>query len=219
MTDPVKDIYRARFPERDAERRLAVWRVLCASVFQRYVNSGDTVLDLAAGFCVFINTIQCTRKIAVDLNEDVRAHAAPGVEVVIAASTSMSGVQSESVDVVFVSNFFEHLPSTEALLGTLAEIRRVLRPGGRLLVLQPNIRLVGGAYWDFVDHHLALTEKTLEEAFALSGLTTRETHARFLPYTMVGKMPAHPLLVWLYLRFPPAQWIMGKQSFLVAGRA
>jgi SAM-dependent methyltransferase len=216
MTDPVTDIYRARFPERDAERRRAVWRVLCASVFQRYVRPADTVLDLAAGFCQFINTIQCGRKIAVDLNEDVRAHAAAGVEVVIAASTAMSAVASSSVDVVFVSNFFEHLPSTESLLGTLAEIKRVLRPGGRLLVLQPNIRLVGGAYWDFVDHHLALTEKTLAEAFALSGLRLRETRTRFLPYTMVGKMPAHPLLVWVYLMVPPAQWLMGKQSFLVA---
>ena len=130
----------------------------------------------------------------------------------------MTAVQSESVDIVFVSNFFEHLPSTEALLGTLAEIRRVLRPGGRALVLQPNIRLVGGAYWDFVDHHLALTEKTLREAFGLAGLRTIETRTRFLPYTMVGKMPAHPALVWLYLRVPPAQWIMGKQSFLVAER-
>lgn len=218
MTDPVTDIYRARFPERDAERRRAVWRVLCGSVFQHYVEPADTVLDLAAGFCQFINTIQCARKIAVDLNDDVRAHAAPGVEVVIAPSTAMSAVPSGSVDVVFVSNFFEHLPSTESLLGTLAEIKRVLRPGGRLLVLQPNIRLVGGAYWDFVDHHLALTEKTLEEAFGLAGLTVQETRTRFLPYTMVGKMPAHPLLVWLYLRVPPAQWLMGKQSFLVARR-
>ncbi len=218
MSDPVTDIYRARFPERDAARRRAVWRVLCGSVFQRHVKPGDTVLDLAAGFCQFINTIECGRKIAVDLNEDVRTHAAPGVEVVIAPSTAMTAVQNASVDVVFVSNFFEHLPSTQALLATLAEIRRVLRPGGRLLVLQPNIRLVGGAYWDFVDHHLALTEKTLQEAFALAGLRTVATRTRFLPYTMVGKMPAHPALVWLYLRVPPAQWLMGKQSLLVAER-
>ena len=85
------------------------------------------MLDLAAGFCQFINTIQCGRKIAVDLNEDVRTHAASGVEVVIAPSTAMTAVQNESVDVLFVSNFFEHLPSTESLLGTLAEIKRVLR--------------------------------------------------------------------------------------------
>jgi SAM-dependent methyltransferase len=216
MTDPLKDIYRARFPERDTARRRAVWRVLCGSVFQRYVRPGDTVLDLAAGYCQFINTIHCARKIAVDLNEDVRRHAASGVEVVIAPSSAMAGVADASVDVVFVSNFFEHLPTTEVLLATLREIHRVLRAGGKLLVLQPNVRLIGGAYWDFVDHHLALTERTLAEAFGLAGLRTMEMRVRFLPYTMVGRMPAHPLLVWLYLRVPPAQWVMGKQSFLVA---
>ncbi len=29
-----------------------------------------------------------------------------------------------------------------------------------MLVLQPNIRYVGGAYWDFLDHHLPLTDRT-----------------------------------------------------------
>ena len=31
---------------------------------------------------------------------------------------------------------------------------RSLRPGGRLIVMQPNVRALGGAFWDFVDHTL-----------------------------------------------------------------
>jgi SAM-dependent methyltransferase len=124
-----------------------------------------------------------------------------------------------SVDVVFASNFFEHLPDKAAFLATLAEARRILRPGtGRLLVLQPNIRLTGGAYWDFVDHHLPLTERTLSEAAELVGLEPIEIRPRFLPYTTKSRLPQHPLLVRAYLRFPPLQWLLGKQTWFVAIR-
>ena len=43
-----------------------------------------------------------------------------------------------------------------------------------MIVLQPNVRLVGGAYWDFIDHQVALTEKSLVEAGDLAGLRTVE---------------------------------------------
>ena len=86
-----------------------------------------------------------------------------------------------SVDVVFASNFFEHLPSKDAFIKTLAEIHRVLRPGGRLLVLQPNISAVGGSYWDFIDHHIALNDRSLAEAVEMTGFTVLQLWPRFLP--------------------------------------
>ena len=38
------------------------------------------------------------------------------------------------------------------------------------IVLQPNIRLVGPRYWDFIDHKVALTERSLLEAAELAEL-------------------------------------------------
>ena len=35
----------------------------------------------------------------------------------------------------------------------------------------PNIRFVAGEYWDFWDHHLPLTERSLSEACQLRGFT------------------------------------------------
>lgn len=174
------------------------------------------MLDLAAGNCEFINNIQAAHKIAVDLNEDVRNFAAPEVRVVIAYSHAMTEIASESVDVVFVSNFFEHLPDKGALLATLNEIRRVLRRGGKLLILQPNIRLLNGAYWDFIDHLLPLTQHTLAEALELTDMPIEFMRVRFLPYTTRSRLPRAPWLVWLYLHVRPAQWLLGKQTFLVA---
>ena len=215
-SDELSTLYSERFGARERKRKLAVWRVLCRHFFQRYVQPRDTVLDLGAGNCEFINTIQCGAKIAVDGNPEVRQWAADGVRVVVATSTHLGEIDGESVDVVFCSNFFEHLPSKAALHETLEECRRVLRRGGHLLVLQPNIRAVGGRYWDFIDHHVPLTERSLVEALTLAGLAPREVRARFLPYTTKSALPQHPALVRLYLLLRPVHRLLGGQAWVVA---
>ncbi len=51
----------------------------------------------------------------------------------------------------------------------LAEVLRVLRPGGRLVALQPNIRYLAAEYWDFYDHLLPLSHLSCREAFEKAG--------------------------------------------------
>lgn len=216
--DDIQRLYRHRFGDAETSRRNALWRVLCDDVFSRYVRPADSVLDLAAGRCEFINNIRCATRIAVDWNPDTSRFAADGVRVVRALSTDLAAIADASVDVVFISNFLEHLPDTAALFGTLREVRRILRPDALVIILQPNIRLVGGAYWDFVDHHLPLTEKSLVEALQTSGFTVREVRTRFLPYTTKGRLPTRAWLARLYLWLPPAQWVFGQQSLVVAAR-
>jgi SAM-dependent methyltransferase len=213
-------LYQTRFSSDEQRRKRGLWRVLCQSFFQRYVRADDVVVDLGAGYCEFINEIKCGRKYAVDLNEDTPDHADADVTVLACRSSNLAGLADGSVDVVFASNFFEHLPTKAEFLATLAEIRRVLRPGGgRLLVLQPNIRLLNGAYWDFVDHHLPLTDRTLVEALSLVGLEPLELRVRFLPYTTKSRFPRSTALVRLYLRLRPLQWLLGRQTWLVARRS
>ena len=115
-------------------------------------------------------------------------------------------------DIAFFSNYLEHLPSTEAVLQQLRVTHAILKPGGSVVILQPNIRLIGGAYWDFIDHQTALTEKSLAEAAVMAGFKTKKVIARFLPYTTKSRIPQHPLLVRAYLNFPPAWLLLGKQT-------
>jgi SAM-dependent methyltransferase len=211
-------LYSNRFTAAERAEKARYWKVLYDDFLARYVRPDDCVLDLAAGTCDFVNNARCRRRIAVDLNEEARAAAAPGVEFVHAPATDLSPIAPGTVDVVFVSNFFEHLPSKADLLATLGEIRRVLRPGGRVLVIQPNIRLIPGAYWDFVDHHLPLTDRSLVEALEIAGLRPVEVRARFLPYTTKTRLPKATWLLRLYLRLRPAQWLFGKQTWVVAER-
>ncbi len=215
MKDYVLSIYADRF-DKSVQKRNVMWRVLCHDYFQRFIKSTDTVLDLAAGYCEFINNIACGKKIAVDLNEKTKTMANSDVEVYQALSTAMPKKLTGKVDVVFTSNFFEHLDSKTELIDTLKEVHRVLKPNGKLMILQPNIRLVGNRYWDYVDHTLPLTEKSLLEALLLTDFEVSYMKVRFLPYTANSRVPAHPSLIRLYLKSPIAQFFMGKQTFVIA---
>jgi SAM-dependent methyltransferase len=212
---PEPGLYAQRFPEDVRPDRAALWRVLCEDFFQRYVGAGDTVLDVGAGFCDFINHIRCAEKVAVDVQDDVRTAAAPGVRVHVGPADELGWLPDGCVDVAFASNVFEHFPAKAAVVAALREIHRVLRPGGRVLILQPNIRYAYKVYWDFLDHHLPFSDRSMLEALAVAGFRAVEVRPRFLPYTSVGWMPRWGWLVRLYLRLPPAQWLFGRQMFLV----
>jgi hypothetical protein len=119
-------------------------------------------------------------------------------------------------DVVMVSNYLEHLYTADDVIAQLAQMRAVLKNDGRLIVLQPNIRYVGAAYWDFIDHRTALTERSLIEAARAAGFEVDVLIKRFLPYTTKTRMPRYGWLVRGYLRMPIAWRIMGKQTLMVA---
>lgn len=208
-------VYRQRFQGNLAYRR-ALWTVLCEDFFQAYVGSDDTVLEVAAGQCEFINAIRAGRRIAVDINTDTRDRAAAEVEVHITSSDQLDAVGEGTVDVVFVSNFFEHIDKP-TIARTFAECYRVLRPGGRMLILQPNIRYVYRDYWMFFDHITPLDDRTICEITQLSGMDIERCVPRFLPFSTKSRLPKALWLVKLYLRVPLVWRLLGGQA-LVVGR-
>ncbi|MGV8124310.1 MAG: hypothetical protein AB2L14_31575 [Candidatus Xenobiia bacterium LiM19] len=116
---------------------------------------------------------------------------------------------------IFVSNFFEHLPKNEIIL-TLKEIKRLLKKNGSLLVLQPNIRYCYRDYWMFFDHITPLDDRSLCEALEVEGFTIKECRPRFLPYTTKSRLPKSLFLVKVYLLLPILHHFFGQQAFIWA---
>ncbi|MGB7437965.1 MAG: methyltransferase domain-containing protein [Candidatus Acidiferrum sp.] len=211
----LQQLYQNRFSEH-SEYRNQVWQALCP-FFSRWISPDDAVLDLGCGWCEFINAVQCRTKFAMDLNPDSASHVSPGVTLLHQDCSERWQIPSQSLNVVFSSNFFEHLPSKIALENTFLQAHRALKPRGRLIAMGPNIKFVPGQYWDFVDHHLPLTELSIMELMRKCGFEGEFCADRFLPFTMSqGQKP--PLwTVRLYLALPWVWRFWGKQ-FLVVGR-
>jgi SAM-dependent methyltransferase len=220
LTGELSGIYRERFPEALRERRLALWRTLYRAWFSKFVGPKDKVLEIAPGYCEFLNALDPGQeRVGVDLNADTASFAAPGITIHNVNADQMAQVlPAGHFDVAFTSNFFEHCHSREQVLRIMRATREVLRPGGRFLILGPNFRYCGGSYFDYFDHHLPLTDQSLQEALVIAGFEIERSWPRLLPFTMRGKLPSWSWLVALYMKLPPLWRVFGAQFFIVARR-
>lgn len=216
MTDDLDRVYASRFAEAEQAGKDRLWPPIVAYL-RRYFVDGP-VLDIACDRGYFIRHVSGTERWATDVR-DVRDGLPPDVTFVQADGLALAGaLPTGHFGVAFMSNYLEHLSSREAVIEQLRVARELVRPGGRVIVMQPNIRLIGGGYWDFIDHKVPLTERSLEEAASTAGLRTHTLVTRFLPYTTKSRLPQHPALVRAYLAFRPAQWLLGKQTLYVGER-
>jgi SAM-dependent methyltransferase len=185
--------------------------------FTHWLKHSDAVLDLGCGYGEFINNVSATAKFAIDLNPSAREHLSPDVQFLEQDCSAPWKLPDGSLDLVFTSNFFEHLPSKQALQSTLLEARRCLKPAGRLIAMGPNVKFLSGKYWDFFDHQLPLTDLSLSEVLVMTGYHVERAIPRFLPYSMSQGLqpPLWTLRIYLHM---PALWRFFGRQFLVVGR-
>ena len=147
-------------PERFAERR----ELLLAEV-----AGGDRVLDLGCGDGAFAAALTGAGAVvtAVDVSGEAVRRArgrAPGAQVELVAEGGELPFAEDAFDLVWCGETLEHVAD---VAGLLAEVRRVLRWGGTLLVTTPNVPRLGVAVE-------ALRGRPLEER-----LDPRADHLRF----------------------------------------
>jgi len=205
-----------RFSKKELVQKQKVWEALCNRYFQRFVSKEARVLDLASGYCEFINNIECAEKYAIDTDSESLKWAKSSVNAIRQSCASLSNFPDNFFDLVFASNIFEHLRSKDELEKVLKEVTRILKPSGHLLILGPNIRYSYKEYWDFFDHHLPLSDRSMCEALMQNGFEIVKTIPRFLPYTTKSAMPKSQILVRAYLTLPFLWRVFGRQMLIYA---
>lgn len=214
----LKKLYDSRFTTFERVRKERLWRILCHDFLQQFVAPNDLVVDVGAGQCEFINNISCGRKVALDINLDTKKFAHKDVRVITASVKRLKNkFKDNSVDTIFMSNLLEHLDNKEEVFRLLNEAYQVLKKGGKLLIMQPDISLVGHAYWDFFDHKVPITCASLLEVLKADNFAIKYLLYPFLPYsTKVGFLPLNPIFLKMYLKIRPLHYLFGKQFFVCA---
>ena len=212
-----ESLYKHRFDDDDRDVRQRLWRVLVDEWLSDWLDPNATVLDLGASDCAFINNVTAERRIAVDIDPGVADATNDGIEVIV--GTLQSSGLAEECDVIMASNVFEHLPDVDTLLDLLGACHRALKPGGRLLILQPNFRYTIKQFYDYLDHHLPLTERSMAEALAVSGFAVERSIPRFLPYSVKNQRIDADWALRAYLRMPLLWRLFGRQMFIVARKS
>jgi SAM-dependent methyltransferase len=116
-----------------------------------------------------------------------------GLRAVVGEVADSLPFRAGSIDLVFAGEIIEHLIDTD---GFLAEIRRVLRPGGTVILTTPNLasfenrlRLLLGRYPEWVDYRLgssghvrAYTPRVLKAQLAEHGLPVERHLGNWVPF-------------------------------------
>jgi SAM-dependent methyltransferase len=181
-------------------RRAAVWKVLCRHL-QPWVATAEGCLELGAGYGEFSNHITARRKWALEQNGALTQHWSPSVTPVIQSALEPWPLADCSLGTVFASNFLEHF-TLEQGAAILAESARVLHPGGRLIVIQPNFRLEPRRYFDDYTHRTAYTDAGFRDFLRSLGWKIVHAEPRFVPFSLKSRLPTASWLVRLYLLLP-----------------
>jgi SAM-dependent methyltransferase len=114
----------------------------------------------------------------VDPKSAEHAQSRHGIAVLVGDLDTL-GLEAESFDCILMNHVLEHLHDP---VGLLQECRRLLRPGGRLVAVTPNLLSLGlrtfGAHWRGLEapRHIHLFRPaTLLRVAALAGFSSMET--------------------------------------------
>lgn len=207
-------LYTYRFEQVPQVRRDHVWAEVTSQLYE-FLGRPERVLDPAAGRGEFINCVAASDRWAVDPVDYAERAIAPTVQLVVSPIMDAE-LPSGYFDGVFVSNFLEHLDSQESVSEFLEKMYSCMAPGGRIAIMGPNFRYCAREYFDFADHKVILTERSVAEHLYAAGFQPSMVRSRYLPYSFTGRLPSHPSLVRTYLKFPQLWKLFGKQFLVVA---
>jgi SAM-dependent methyltransferase len=177
--------------------------------FAPWVGENDDVLDLGCGDGLFLRTLHCRKRMGVEINDAARElceQRSEHAKIAVQLHRDISQVADAAVDVVISNHCLEHVINP---YGTLTQVLRVLRPGGRLVLVTPfddwRGRIHGGWSPNDPDNHLfTWSPRNIGNLVVEAGFSVQEV--------LMYRFACSPRLRWVLDMF-------GRQAFRAAGRA
>ncbi len=136
-----KDIYDKIAPL-FASTRQKVWDDMLP--FQKYIKDGDSVLDIGCGagrLYHLLDKFQDMEYVGVDQSEgqiEMGKKDFPNNKFVVAEMTDLP-LEDNTFDLIFCIATLHHLPDEKSRLKALSEMKRVLKPGGHIMMTNWNL--------------------------------------------------------------------------------
>ncbi len=136
-------------------------------------NPDWNVLEIGCGTGLYSNLLRqdFSQLIATDLNKgmlDELNKNYPDIKTLQADATNLAGFKDEMFDLVFCMSVLHHIDEGKRLRA-LAELRRVLKPGGHLVVCEPYWRHPLPLLFQFIQGEPVFSRTYLREIFGQAG--------------------------------------------------
>lgn len=177
-------------------------------------DTKSVCLDIACGCGEMVYSLErsgFSNTHGVDLSPEVIDRARPFVKGQLICSdvlTYLTGLPAHSMDFITAFNILEHLPK-DAMLPLLSQVRRVLSPGGNMVLMVPNaVSPFGGMtrHWDMT-HEWAFTPNNFRQLAPLAGLDP-EIEFRECGPIAHGFSSSLRAVAWKAMRAAIAAWLL-----------
>lgn len=210
-------IYKFRFSDVDSSARRVVWGEIARYLEGRF-GIPNRLLDVACGSGEFVTVSTSTEKWALDTMPNINLD--PSIRFK-EGSYLTTDLPKSYFNMIFMSNILEHLSSRDQVSQFLTRAFQQLEHGGCIVVMGPNFKYTVRHYFDFADHNVIITHKSMEEFLVGAGFVIQTTIPRFLPYSFRSwrsQLPGARYFTRMYLRCSPLWRIMGRQFLIVANK-
>jgi SAM-dependent methyltransferase len=118
-----------------------------SSKFISKIKPSDIVLDFGCGGGYVLNSINCCKKIGIEINPSAQKKAR---EFNIEIFESFESIKEESIDVIISNSALEHIINP---IETLSDVNRVLKKKGKLMISVPHEDLSYDYVKDDINQH------------------------------------------------------------------